>query len=294
MTRLQKKCLVATAGSHLLVIVALLCSAFITSKTKPDDTQLLTVIPSTLIDAAASSGANAAEPPKQTPIVKPPEPTPPQPKPEPVVPPPPQPKPEPVKQPEPEPVKEPEKINPEALKPVAKVEKTPKPPKHEIKIELKTVVRKTPKVEDNSEAEAQAEAKAQQKAHDAKLRAIANAAKSIRDNSSSSTSVEMPGPGSVSYANYGAAVKSIYDAAWKAPEDMAGADATVRVSIVISRDGRVISARIVSRSGDARVDASVQRALDRVDTVPAFPDGAKERERTFFINFNPQARRMTG
>jgi TolA protein len=180
------------------------------------------------------------------------------------------------------------------LKPVVKVEKTPKP-KHEIKIELKPVVRKTPKATpDNSEAEAQAEAKAQQKARDAKLRAIANAASSIRANSSVSTTIEMPGPGSVSYANYGSAVKSIYDAAWKAPEDMADADANVRVSITISRDGRVIAARIVSRSGDARVDASVQRALDRVDTVPPFPDGAKERQRTFFLEFNPQARRMTG
>jgi TonB family protein len=291
MTRLQKKCLIATAGSHLLVIVALFCSGFIKSTPKPDETQLLTVIPSTLIDAMASSGSKAPEPPKQQPIAQPPEPTPPPPEPpktvaKPV---------EQVKQPDPEPPKPVERLKPDDLAPMVKVEKKPTPKQHEIKVELKPVVRKTPKnTPDNSEAEAQAEAKAQQKARDAKLRAIANAARSIRDNSSSSTSVEMPGPGSVSYANYASAIKSIYDNAWKSPEDMSDADVNVRVSIVISRDGRVISARILNRSGDARVDASVQRALDRVDSVPPFPEGAKERERTFIINFNPQARRMTG
>jgi hypothetical protein len=38
----------------------------------------------------------------------------------------------------------------------------------------------------------------------------------------------------------------------------------------------------------------VQRTLDRVTFVAPFPDGAKEKERTFIINFNLKAKRMLG
>ena len=53
MTRLQKKCLIAAAGTHLLVVVVVLCSGFITSKPKVDDTQVLDVIPANVIEARA-------------------------------------------------------------------------------------------------------------------------------------------------------------------------------------------------------------------------------------------------
>ena len=92
MNRLQKKCLIATAGFHLLLILALVFgSAFFTEQDKPDETQTLTVIPANLIDAAFSSGVKGAQPPPPTPIAQPPEPQP-QPKPQPT-PEPPQPKP---------------------------------------------------------------------------------------------------------------------------------------------------------------------------------------------------------
>ena len=147
-----------------------------------------------------------------------------------------------------------------------------------------------PKVTDTSEADARAAAKA------AKLRAkaIANAARAIKANASSATTVEMKGESSVSYANYASVVKSVYDQAWTPPDDMAGDDANTKVSVTIGSDGTVISSRIIEKSGDERVDASVQRALDRVTFVAPFPDGAKEKERTFIINFNPQAKRMLG
>jgi outer membrane biosynthesis protein TonB len=56
----------------------------------------------------------------------------------------------------------------------------------------------------------------------------------------------------------------------------------------------VISALILSPSGDANVDSSVQRTLDRVTFVAPFPDGATEKERTFIINFNLKTKRMLG
>src|SRR5690242_9655961 len=112
MNRLQKKCLIVTAGFHLLLVLTLVFgSAFFTQRTKTDDTQVLDVIPANLVEAAFNSGVKNAQPPaprpvEQIPIVQPPAPLPkPQPQPEPPKPKPvvtpPEPKPEPVKQPEP-------------------------------------------------------------------------------------------------------------------------------------------------------------------------------------------------
>ena len=185
-----------------------------------------------------------------------------------------------------------EKLPPDDLKPVEPADKPTKPAPKKIEVSLKPVVRNTTKpTEDTTAADDAREAKRLAKA---KAKAATDAARSIRENASSATTIEMKGEGSVSYANYASVVKSIYDRAWTPPTDMTGDDVTTKVSVTISSDGRVISSRIIDRSGDSRVDASVQRVLDRVDFVAPFPDGATEKERTFIINFNPQAKRMTG
>ena len=285
MNRLQKKCLIATAGFHLLLVLTLVFgSAFFTSHPKPDDSTVLDVIPANVIDAAFSSGVKSAQPPAPTPIVKPPEPTPQPPQP-------PQPKPEPVKPPEPEPVK-PQKLPPEDLKPVEPVEKPAKTEPKKIEVNLKPVVHIVSKVTpDTSEADA---ARAAAKEAKRRAAAIAKAVTSISKNASSATTVEMPGTGSVSYANYASVVKSVYEQAWTPPDDTASDDAITRVSVTIGSDGAVITSRILDPSGDARVDASIQRTLDRVTFVAPFPDGAKEKERTFIINFNLKAKRLLG
>ena len=287
MNRLQKKCLVATTGLHLLlVLVIVFGSAFFISHTKPDETQVLNVIPANLVDAAFNSGVKNAAPP--APIAKPPEPTPQPPPPKPVVTPPtPLPKPEPVKPPEPEPVK-PQRLSPDDLKPLEPAKTEPK----KIEISLKPVVHNAPKVTtDTSAADA---ARTAAKAAKKRADAFANAARSIEKNASSATTVEMPGTGSVSYANYASVVKSIYEQAWTPPDDTASDDANTKVSVTIGQDGSVISARILSPSGDSRVDNSVRRTLDRVTFVAPFPEGAKEKERTFIINFNLKAKRLLG
>jgi len=78
MNRLQKKCVIVTAGVHLLLLVILLVGpAFFSPRPKVDDIQVLTVIPAMLVDAPFSSGvANAAPPPEP---VAPPQPPPPEP-----------------------------------------------------------------------------------------------------------------------------------------------------------------------------------------------------------------------
>ena len=53
MNRLQKKCVIATAGFHLLLLVILLSARlFLRRRTKPDDHAVLDMIPANLIDAA--------------------------------------------------------------------------------------------------------------------------------------------------------------------------------------------------------------------------------------------------
>jgi TonB family protein len=130
--------------------------------------------------------------------------------------------------------------------------------------------------------------------NDLRRKAFLNAARSIQKNSSSATTVEMPGTSSVSYANYASVVKSIYTQAWTPPDDTASDDANVRVSVVIGSDGTVISASVLTPSGDGSVDHSVQRTLDRVTFIAPFPDGSKEKEKTFIINYNLKAKRMLG
>ncbi len=288
MTRLQKKCLIAAAGTHLLVVVVVLCSGFITSKPQADDTQVLEMLPSVVMDNVLNSGSKSAPIPPPTPIIKPPEPTPP-------IPDPPKLEVKPVEPVKPiEPVKPPENVKP-VDKPEIEIPKPKPPKKHEVKVDLKPVIRDNQQAKQEAAAAAEKAAREEKKLRDQKLKAFQSAARSIKENSSKPTVVDAsPGTASVSYANYASVVKSRYDGAWTPPDDMASDDVTTKVSVTISRDGTVVSSRIIGRSGEARVDASVQRALDRVDFIAPFPEGAKEKERTFIINFNPQARRLNG
>ena len=283
MTRLQKKCLIAAAGTHLLVVVVVLCSGFITPTPTPNPTDTIIVIPANVLDNVLNSGVSSAQLPPPKPMVKLPEPTPPVP--EPPKPPvtPPQPKPEPP----PEDVKQPEK-NPDAEIPKPK----PPKPKHEIKVDM-TVRKLDPKKgADDTAAEVAKAEKEAKRIRDQKLKAFQNAARNISQKSSSATQVEMPGTGSVSFANYASVVRSVYEQAWIAPDNADNDDAIVKVSVTIARDGQVVSARIVNASGDSKVDSSIQRTLDRVKFIREFPADAKEQEKTFIINFNLKAKRM--
>ena len=102
----------------------------------------------------------------------------------------------------------------------------------------------------------------------------------------------MPGTGGEAYASYVQAIKSLYDSAWITPEGVTDKTASVKVEVVIARAGRVISDRIIDRSGIGPMDRSVQMALDRVRVrgVPAFPPNSKDEKRTFIIDFNLQTR----
>ncbi|MGA2787367.1 MAG: TonB family protein [Verrucomicrobiota bacterium] len=266
MNRLQKKCVIGTAGVHLLLLVILFVGpAFFYSRPKADDMEVLDVIPANLIDAAFNSGVANATPPPPAPVA-PPQPPPPAP----VVTPPAA---APEKIQKAEPVKAPDKLSPDNLTPV---EKTSKTEPHKIQISTQLVARTEGETSPNAAARA---------------RAIRSALRSLKSNLKPGTTIDMPGNSTVAYANYATVVKSVYEQAWILPND-ATDNANTKVNVTIASDGTVITARIVTPSGDAGLDASVQRTLDRVRFIAPFPEGATEKERTYTINFNPQVKRL--
>lgn len=272
MNRLQKKCFMATAGFHLLLLLILVIGpAFFRPQPKTDDSQVLDVIPSNLIDAQFNQGVRGAQPPPPTPVV-----TPPPPQPQPVQPPPPK-----AVEPTPSFVERMEKmLKPEPEKPV-KPDLTPvvKPPKaepHKIQVNKQLVKR------DASQNTSKPDNSA------AKARALQKALQNLKDNFSESTKVDMPGTGAASYASYDSAVKSIYYQAWmQILLDTVSKDGeNVIAQITIASDGTVVSANIVTPSGDPKVDQSVQRTLERVKYIAPFPEGVTQKERSYTINFS--------
>ncbi len=266
MNRLQKKCVLATAGIHLLLFVILLVGpAFFERRTKTDDLQVLDVIPANLIDAQFTSGVRGAQPPP--PAVQP---TPQPPTPQPVVAPPPKPV-----EPPPVPEKVEKLVKPEPTKPAPE-----KPQEHKIQVDTHLVKRNATQNTSTPDNSAQ------------QARALRKAIRSLKQNLSPSTTVDMPGNSSVAYANYASVVKSIYDQAWTLPDAIANDNENTKVRVTIASDGTVISARITDASGDAALDASVQRTLERVTFIAPFPEGTTDKQRTYTINFNPQLKRM--
>ena len=293
MNRIQQKCFVASTGFHLLLVLILLVGpAFLSSKSKLDNLPIVDVIPGKTIDDLFSGGGN--------PLAKPPPfapPAPPEPKVAQPTPPPEQPK---VREPEPpqKPVEEVKSTKPDpyAVEP-AKDHKQKKP-----EVSLKEVIRKPDtrkNVKKPSATEPSADTEERQLA-DARKRAaalIGQTARSLRKDMAPSTEIDTnygPGGGGEAYANYGQVVKSIYEHEWIPPDDTSIDDAVTKATVTIASDGTVLSARIVKPSPDSSVDRSVQRTLDHVTFIAPFPKGAKEKQRTYTINFNLKAKRLSG
>lgn len=298
MNRLNQKCFVASTGVHVLLFVILLIGpAFLSPKSKPDSRPPLDVIPGKLIDAAFSGGGD--------PHAAPPPPAPPEPPAAPAQPKqivtPPAPKPEPVKAREPEPSPEDQKEvkstapDPNALEPSTDRKRR--------RLDVPT----TPVIRKRDTGKAARSATATDSTDDSEQRQVADrnrrlasafgaSARSLRDDLAPGTSVGEygSGGGGPAYAGYADAVRSIYWHAWTPPDDTASDAAVTRVTVTIASDGTVLSARITKPSGDDKVDKSVQRTLDRVRYIAPFPEGAKDKQRTYNIKFDLKAKRLTG
>jgi len=276
MNRTQKKCVVAATGFHLLLLLILFIGpAFLSSNQKGEDRALIDFVPLKTIDEALSGGGN--------PNARPPAPAPP-----PVQPQPPAPRPQPIVQP------------PEPPKPVQRdpdISDT-KPAKKLPDVSLKPMVRPknktTAKQKSTTTSDSQSDAADERQAQLAK--AARNVARSLQEGLSSSTTVEMPGPGGggVPYANFLDGVKKIYSDAWIVPDGVTDDEATATASVTIARDGTVLSARVTRPSRNALADASVEATLRRVTHAVPLPENAKEDKRTVTIKFNVKAKRGLG
>jgi TonB family protein len=329
MSRLQKKCFIASAALHLLLFALLVVGpAFISSTSnRTDNLPMLDVIPAKLIDEAMYGGGQPAaavkqtEPPPETkapedPVtvkpaakLEPPAPTLVESKAKPVVP----------ENPivEQKPVIEKVETKTEPRPAVKQTTKTPKtkpvqpekpPPKkneksdatkvaktnHEPTVDLKPAVRSTAESLARK-AKAEAAAKAREAAEEWKGQ-ISKSVQALRSDLSPGTTIEAMGMGGEAYANYSQAIKSIYTEAWLTPDDVTDDAARVQVEVTIARDGRIVSSSLIKHSGISSLDKSVQAALDRVARrgLPPFPEGTPDTQRTFKINFNLKTKRSLG
>jgi protein TonB len=292
MDRLQKKCLVASLVTHVLLLFLLVMgAAFFVPSRKSSDLPLFRVVPRKFVDDALSGGGGnpkiAPSDAQQKGETLVPQPAPPPPERTPA--------PKPQKPVEPPPVKKPELITP-AKKPTPRLKETVKKPPETTPskpapLDLKPTTRKPTDL-----AKQQREAEARKVAETGKqlARELSKARESLREGFQSGTVVDIGGPGGEAYVNYAQWVKTVYEDAWVLPNDLLDEDSTAKVTVTIGRTGHVISARIERRSGNSILDKSVQRTLDKVKFVAPFPEGAKEEQRTFTINFNLQAKRLSG
>jgi TolA protein len=138
------------------------------------------------------------------------------------------------------------------------------------------------------------EAAERQKAINEGLAAITG---TIRGNAAPATSVAGIGGGGgtgESYADYNSIIYSTYFHAWRPPEEVTDLEATVKVKIVIARDGSVISHSVQSRSGTPALDKSVEGALRRVHRIVPFPESWTDSQKTFLLNFNLKSKNRLG
>jgi TonB family protein len=274
MNRLQKKCFVASAGTHLLLMLILFVGpAFLSAKnTKSEDLQLLDFIPPRTVDALVApnpGGAPVQRQQQQQPAVAPP----------PSIP---------VSKPPPEErVQQPTREGTDSLE--VKPQK-PRLPQVNTALKTRNSTNKEKPIEksDNREREAN-----ENRRKTAILRATENLDKGL----SGSTSVRMgdgDGRGSgPAYANFLQALKTLYTEAWNVP-DGADDDASITTSVTIAKDGTVLSAHITRRSGNSIADTSVQLTLDRVRHAVPLPDDTKDDQRTVTITFSVKAKRLLG
>lgn len=317
MSRLQKKCLIASSALHgLLAVILLVGTAFLVKEEEHVDQTVLNFIPDKLVDAAMQRAAGpvapALPPPSQPPALmsQPPPVTPPAAK---------QPELDPKEEPkspkleskksEPEEVKkDPSKVDVTALKPI----KTPKkaeavrPARPHVKVNIGvTTLRPSEDLEKARQEAAANTEKARQEA--AANTAKANAAriasalgefdKKTSKLASDNIGVSAFGDGTigVSYASFESWVQKVYWEAWRPPTDLAAGRSIVKVKVVIRKDGTIESANVTEPSGNSRLDANIRQLLARVKTVgQGFPEGAKEEKRTYNIEFNLEAKLGSG
>lgn len=276
MSRLQKHCVLVSTGLHLLLLVALLFGSGFRSKQpeqldiKPFHMMSSSVIESLLDDPADAAGKQEPEPVIKTPVAEPPpeeikEPEPPKaepaPRPEPVVKP--KPKPEPTKVPVIS--KRIQKPKPKPAKPVIKVSRVYKTNTSKRK---PSASHQPPRVTRPSVPKVTLNQNLNKVGGGSRLKGVTTISGS-------------------SLGKYGLLVQSAYDRQWRQPNGISNRDLTVKVKVVVAKDGSIQSAKISQSSGISAMDQSIERAIQMVQRISEPPPkGASLSNRTFILNFN--------
>jgi TonB family protein len=119
--------------------------------------------------------------------------------------------------------------------------------------------------------------------------AIRGAAGSLKSTLQGSMKIGVPGNGGQAYAPYTSYLQAFYKLRWKKPATLNVDHGEVGAEIVIRRDGRVTSFRIVSPSGIRALDDSVREVLDRHRQLEPLPEGSDDPERVITIRFDLSA-----
>ena len=272
MNRLQKKCIIASIGFHLSLLIILFVSAAFLARDTGPAFKPIDFIPDKVIEGALAGGGDPkANPPPPTPTVQQP--------PAPVTPP---------VQPQVrvEPPKDTQKPDPIKIeRPGPAPAPKPKPVKQTPQISTTLVTGKSNTTKTPVKPSPTAKNDDGKKAADQVNKTIARLSNKLAP----TTSIDIhygPGGGGETYAGVQQTILSTYDRAWISPDGMDKSEAIVEVEVIIESDGTVSSAHITTSSGDARVDQSVKQALNRVSSIPGW-DGKK---RTVEFSFNTRAR----
>jgi protein TonB len=298
MTRLQKKCFLFSAGMHGLLLVILLGSSAFRDKPATKDIPILTMIPARILDEAGAGGgspepaAAPQPPPPAAPVVQAPQPAPSivQP-PQPVAP----------RQPV-EPVDRPKarEVEKEAApQPLIAKEAEARPARktHEIHVDYTPAPSVTQKknIKTSESATAESSSRADARRLNQIAESLSALASGVRSSGARGTVVEMPGQGGgEAFAGYETVIYNVYYHAWITPDSVADRLAATDAKIVVARDGAILSAEIISKSGEAALDKSVGRVLRAVTKLPPFPASAHDEQRSFIIRFNLKEKEASG
>ena len=292
MTRLQKKCFLFSVGMHvLLAVIVLVSSAF---RDKPDgkDIPILTMIPSKILDEAGAGGGSpepAAALQPAPPAVQTPQPVTPQQSvaPQPV---------EPVEPPKPREAQQERVPQPSVAKEVVT---TPARKTHEIHPDYTpaaSAAHNKPKTKATESATAESASHASASRLQRQVaQALDDLARGVKSSGAAGTVVDMPGQGGgEAFVGYETVIYNAYYHAWITPDSVADKLAATDVKIVVARDGTILSAEIITKSGEPALDKSVGRALRTVTKLPPFPASAHDEERSFLLRFNLEAKEASG
>ncbi|HUD45558.1 MAG TPA: TonB family protein [Candidatus Baltobacteraceae bacterium] len=289
MNRVQKKCFAFSIGLHGLLAVILFGSAAFRNRAEEPDAPILSLIPANILDRAGVGGGEPA------PAVRAPQA---QPAPQPqiqAVAPRPQTEPQVV---EPQPVRRVERQKPqeteEETRPLVAAENPlPRPSKPRHQHEIHPTFGPAAHTAEHATSEAvQASSQVAARSESRRLNEIENSldhlASGVQSSGAARTVVDIPGIGGGGevFAGYRDIVRSVYYRAWIAPENGGDKSALPEARIVVARDGSIISAELVSPSGEATLDKSISRALRAVTKLPPFPASAHDEQRTFRIQFS--------